>query len=428
MRFAAWITPFWLVPLAALQSIPGTGALRTLFLLAGALHLALWWRRVRPAPLRLRGAAEAWLWAALTVWLAVHATLLALDTVGSLGAFAREWTKLALMFVLGALAARLHAEQGRAQLLVALFLGAFVHVVATLAAQIESLAQGSGLAWGRSLLGNYGYASPFVTAAFLWLVADGAARLCLGRRLLPWPGALTAFLASLALAAEALLGAKAGIGLSLVLGLAVAAGVAARRALPAAQRVGFAAFLAGALVLVLAVNAPRWQGALAAAAAGWRDAAADEFWKRSMHNPPFDAAGQSFYVRAGWLRAGLEGIAQRPLGSGYASDAFGRHVADRHGVQGMVSSHSGWVDFALANGIPGLALLAALYGVLIRRGLRAFGAGEAAGLVLALFALHGFLRAAIDGTLHGSRFTGAALTLGALWLYSARSHRAPATA
>ena len=151
---------------------------------------------------------------------------------------------------------------------------------------------------------------------------------------------------------------------------------------------------------------------------------------RSISGPDIaNAAGSqnldaSFYLRTIWAKTGLSGIAEHPLGMGYGIDAFGRYVHERYGIPRMISSHSGWIDFALANGIPGLVLLLALALAMMRRGLRAFRTGSPAGLALALFTFHYIVRCAIDGNLAGSRLTGFAFTAGLLWYATLRDRRA----
>lgn len=122
---------------------------------------------------------------------------------------------------------------------------------------------------------------------------------------------------------------------------------------------------------------------------------------------------ESAYARADWARQAVEAIARKPLGIDYGHDAFGRAVEMRYGHKGMGSSHSGWLDFALANGIPGLALLLALGIAVVADGWHRFrdrGDGYAPMLTITVFG-H-LLRCLLDGHLSGWRFALFALTLG----------------
>src|SRR6185295_6060727 len=113
---------------------------------------------------------------------------------------------------------------------------------------------------------------------------------------------------------------------------------------------------------------------------------------------------ESAYMRASWTREAVRGIAGHPLGLGFGHDAFGRSVQERHGIAGWGSSHSGWLDFALAVGLPGLALLIVTGVLAVRGGWRQFRAhGDPAGLLFSFF-VGGYLsRCLLDGHLSGWR-------------------------
>jgi hypothetical protein len=421
------MTMLWLPPLLAMQSIPGTGALRTLMLLFGIVHVAWWWRRSLPSlhPLST-SKTEGWLFLTLTLWLLFQSAFIAPMPVVAMGQFAGEWTKLMLMAAIGLALARLHSNDDGRWLLVALFAASYLHVLATLGLQLVSLAKGGDLVYGHSLLGNYGYVSPFTTTAFIWLLVDGACRIWHGRPLLPWPAVVSFVMGLTALVAEMLLMAKAGQVMIVAMTLIVMAAFMWR---PRAPRRDVALALAVVLAVMFAFvqsGGHRWQGSGEAVVSAWQGpvdietlTGSDDEQARHRQLEP------SFYLRMVWARIGLEGIASHPWGLGYGSDAFGRHVAERFGVTGAISSHSGWLDFALANGIAGLVLWLALSAVLIWRGGHAFWAGRLVGLMLALLMLHHVGRALIDGILFGSRFTGFALVAGALWAMSVGKQNAP---
>jgi hypothetical protein len=165
----------------------------------------------------------------------------------------------------------------------------------------------------------------------------------------------------------------------------------------------------------------RWDGALESIRYGQ---AIEEHtsWMRTDEYVPGEALrvpehiNESFYLRAAWGTAGLRGLAEHPLGRGYGSNAFGRYLAEKYGVQGAVSSHSGWLDFALANGIPGLVLLLALSAALCIRGWQSFvnntGIG---GLALAFVTIAYISRCLIDGQISTSKLMAFALVSAVLW-------------
>ncbi|WP_170211731.1 O-antigen ligase family protein [Rhodoferax bucti] len=71
----------------------------------------------------------------------------------------------------------------------------------------------------------------------------------------------------------------------------------------------------------------------------------------------------STYQRVSWARAGLELLKDHPLGYGLIKHSFGalaiQKWSDFHKPDGnnRGATHSGWLDFALAFGIPGLLLV-----------------------------------------------------------------------
>ena len=70
----------------------------------------------------------------------------------------------------------------------------------------------------------------------------------------------------------------------------------------------------------------------------------------------------------------------------------------------MVSSHSGWLDFALAAGIPGLVLLLLTAALAIRGGWRQFrDHDDPAGLMLTFLVGSYLLRCLLDGHFSGWR-------------------------
>jgi len=418
------LTLLWLPLLVGLQSIPGTGALRTLLLLLGVAHI-LWWRtRSRPQFGTVHGGVEGWLFLALSTWLLIQATLISSSPEASLAQWADEWLKLLLMALIGINIARLHAHTP-SWLITALFAGVFLHVISTLGLQLLSWIRGGGLIYGDSLLGNYGYASPFTTATFAWLLADVACRLWHKQRLLPWPTAATVIFLVATLAAEMLLRAKAAqvmiaVLICVVLAIFLLYGKIRQKVILSAFP-----FLVLAAAIVFYTGSDRWEGASESIRLAW----AGPIDKQTLTGSDDPSAKvnrveQSFYLRMIWARTGLEGVADHPLGLGYGADAFGRYVHERFGISGMVSSHSGWIDFALANGIVGLVLFLAFAAALVRRGWLSFLTGSPAGAALALLVIHFVGRALIDGNLAGSRLTGFALLAGALWAMCAMQKNA----
>jgi hypothetical protein len=417
--YALLAAPLWIGGFVMLHSLPHTGALRSLLLLFGCANALLLWRRYAPPWRAVAGGAEGWLLAALTAWLLLQSALLAPAPGPALSALAADWGKALLGAAMGAAVALAARRAGTPPTLLptAVFCGFFVHVLLTIGYQAWLLARTGQTLPGESPLGNYGYVSPLVNGAFAMLLADAAQRLCGLRRLLPLAhgGLVAALLATLV--ANALLAAKAGLVLTLALTAAALLAVAAQR--PSWRRRILLGLLALLIVTVAAINfAPqsRWAGAMQAIADGldthgnhaWLDATLQTYAGTAIGSDP------SFYLRTAWAKVAVAGIAAHPLGLGFGADAFGREVLASYGVGGFISSHSGWLDFALANGLPGLALLLALAGALMRRGWKDFARGGG-GLALLLVTLNYIGRSAIDGNLTGSRLAGYAIVAGVLW-------------
>jgi hypothetical protein len=412
------IGAIWVAGLVSLQSIPGTGALRTFFLLAGITHLLFLALRSESQG-RPRWHVEAVLLGTLTVWLVVQSAFIAPRPADAVQALASEWPKFLLMTCLGIAAVRFAGRDERGPwIAVGLFVGHFLHVLSTLLFQAISLVRHGGLGLGNSFLGNYGYVSPFVTGALAFLLAEAVIRLR-GERWLPFShgGLILAILATLI--AQGLLTAKAGLVASLV--LLIAAMVATAKHTRQGHWVVVFATAALASVFFSLMVADRWRGAATSIAVAIRQpvdvATLDGLLAGTATDKPLD---ESFYLRARWARLGLEGIAEHPFGLGYGANAFGRYIVERGGASGAISSHSGWIDFALANGIPGLALLLTLGVAVMWRGWRSFLSGNPAGLACVLVTLNFFVRSAIDGMLAGSRFTGFAFCAAALWALATR--------
>jgi hypothetical protein len=167
----------------------------------------------------------------------------------------------------------------------------------------------------------------------------------------------------------------------------------------------------------------RWQGLRESIVIGWTSN--DTYWMTGDGEPwqkiipPATPSGDpletSAYLRAAMARQSIDLLANHPLGIGFGHDAFGRAIALKHGHSGMVSSHSGWLDFALGTGFVGLALLLATGGVAIRDGWKQFrDRRNAQGLLLAFFVGGYLLRCLLDGHLSGWRLGLFAFVVGVL--------------
>lgn len=407
----------WLPVFVGFQAIPHTGALRTLAGLVGVVQAITWVGRY-PVTRLGQTFPEVLVFVALTAWLAIPAFLQGWGQ--SAAHYLGEWGRLLLFAAFAAWFGRMAPRPALPLTMAALFAGCYLHVLGTLAVQATSFVRTGQLAWGMGLFGNYGYTSPYATTALVFLLADFVARSSSRQPLFSWSRGVSGSLLLSTLAAEFLLRSKAGqamagflIVAALFLGNGHTRGLARWRSLGAG--LGLLA-----LLLAIAFASGRWQALPDEIALALRHPPAKEALAAI---PPEVFATQgdgSFYLRMLWLRTAIAGIVAHPWGLGYGGDAFGRYLAERFGLAGAVSSHSGWADFALANGMPGLILLLLLAALLIHRGLLSWRKGHAVGLALALFTLHWVVRSAMDGLLYGSRILGFAFVTALLWVFAVR--------
>lgn len=401
------------------HSIPGTGALRSLFLLLLFTGVAAHTWRTRPRLSWPPLDATGYCLALLTAWLWFQSAFLAVDGPEPLRTFGTEWPKNLLIAACGIWLARsaLQARKGD-WVIIAVFCGFFAQVLCTLGYQIWHLLARGYIDYTASLFANYGYVSPLVDAALAIAAADAAGRICFRRRLLPLgPSGIAATWTMLVLALLAL-GSKASWINAIVMEVAVAATAAA--CVPR-YRQRILALALGAAVCIIALGVTvqgrvqgHWSGAIDSIRYG-HALEASNTWKGSGEKLP-KHFNESFYLRAAWGTAGWQGLMEHPLGRGYGSNAFGRFLAERYGVQGAVSSHSGWLDFALANGIPGLVLLLALSTALCIRGWQSFlGNTGVGGLALSFLTLAYISRCLIDGQISTSKLMAFALVSGVTW-------------
>lgn len=90
-------------------------------------------------------------------------------------------------------------------------------------------------------------------------------------------------------------------------------------------------------------------------------------WKDKTSPLPINENGvtvnASTYERVAWARAGLELLIDHPLGYGLINHSFGamaiRNWSDFHKPDGnnRGATHSGWLDFALGFGVPGILMV-----------------------------------------------------------------------
>ncbi len=402
----------WLAPLIALHGIPGTGFIRSILLLIGFIHLFWTIKNNEPIFSLLHKRPETWLLGALTLWLVIQSSVFSVSPLHSLKELSDHFGKILLLIWVAITLVRRRSEINASWMLHGVFAGFFIHVISTLSFQGWQYFNTGNLAIGDSFLGNYGYVSPYVTGSMAFLMADLASRYLGSGRLLNVPTWTIITGLFLAIAAQSMLAAKASLVMMIIMFFIASAAVMIRSRSSLSHLFVLAALgvTIGAGITFTNFFSNRWDGALE----NIDFAIKQEPDLKSTFQGSSHGDG-SFSLRYAWGKAGLDGISHRPLGYGYGSEGYGKYIFDHYNVTGAVSSHSGWIDYTLDNGIPGLMLLLALSAILVYRGWRSFLQGNPLGLALCLFVINYIGRCAIDGHLVGSRISGFAFAVAILW-------------
>jgi O-antigen ligase len=87
-------------------------------------------------------------------------------------------------------------------------------------------------------------------------------------------------------------------------------------------------------------------------------------WQEDSRNEqatrPINADGRevnhSTYSRTAWFVKGIDLLQENPLGSGFSHLAFRHYILQENPYSRIIMTHSGWLDYALGLGIPGLTL------------------------------------------------------------------------
>lgn len=149
----------------------------------------------------------------------------------------------------------------------------------------------------------------------------------------------------------------------------------------------------------------RWQTLVETAPIAW-DTKTHQAWRKVAPYPELLSGHQvdaSNYDRVAWAKEGLVLVKEYPLGTGYNRNAFGDGIDRKYDMGGTYRgghSHSGLIDFAIANGIPGLLLWLAFLGSLFYAGWSAFMMGSIAPGLTLMFIVSGFFsRSIVDSNL-----------------------------
>jgi len=87
-------------------------------------------------------------------------------------------------------------------------------------------------------------------------------------------------------------------------------------------------------------------------------------WQEDSRNEqatrPINSEGRevfhSTYSRTAWFVKGVDLLQENPLGSGFSHLAFRHYILQENPYSRIIMTHSGWLDYALGLGLPGLVL------------------------------------------------------------------------
>ncbi|MCX7148899.1 MAG: O-antigen ligase family protein, partial [Rhodocyclales bacterium] len=397
-----WFWQAWIAAIVFIFPIPHTIALRNLVLLIGLLILLATLRRTAPpaGPPQLRSAA--WGLVAITAWLVFHSIAVSPAPTLALDNLRGDWL---LPLLTAALAAFAATRTGSHRAIRATFAALLAHMLWVLGWQFWLwVTNGMSGGWpaGAVPFGERDYQSSLNGFLVAILIAERLAVLSVGPVAALFPGRLGWAALAVSLVADIALRTRNGTVVSLVLLLAATVWMARRRRhflllLLVAAALGGASFALDS----------RWSGLKESIVVGWNSPSV--YWMSGdpALRPPMPSGAdleESAYLRAAWSRQAVLAIGEHPLGLGFGRDGFGRVVAEKYNFPGMVSSHSGWLDFALGAGLPGLALLLFTSGLAIRGGWRQFRQhDDVAGLMFSFLTGGYLLRCLLDGHLSGWR-------------------------
>lgn len=416
----------WLFAVIGVYPIPHTIALRNLILLAGMVGYGIQHFRLPSIP-RERMVLPPLLLAALgmlavlTVWMPMQIFLFGMFPTQSFAMWRGDWlVMLGIAAFVFFLARQLtcHCIHAGKMLLTAVVTALAAHMVAMLAYQLYLLPQYGIQVLGLMPFGERDYHTGLCVPLLALVMGEWYARLTQKPSALHVSQRTLYALFLLALIATVTIRARNGV--MLALGALIAFGLAvawARNALT--SRRGVATLLGGGLLLgifiVVAFHSDsRWTAFTESA-----ELAVDIHGHRQWlfgGEVPKTADGstidESAYDRTAWATAALEQIAARPWGVGYGHKAFGWAINDAYHVHtGHESSHSGILDFTLANGWLGTLLWLLFVALLVRY---ALSLRSAAGYMLAAHTLAWLGRIVLDGHFSGFRLEMFALTTGLL--------------
>ncbi|MCM2288580.1 MAG: O-antigen ligase family protein [Sulfuritalea sp.] len=397
-----WFWQAWLAAIVFIFPIPHTIALRNLLLLIGLLALLATLRRAPRPSLPAALVPAAWALLATTIWLLLHSFAVAPAPTVALDNLRGDWIVPLLTAVL---AAFVTPRAGARRALLAVIAALLAHMFWVFGWQLWLLATigpfGNHYS-GIVPFGERDYHSSLNGFLLALLLAERLAVQSVGSVAALFPARFAWTALAVSLVADIALRTRNGTIVSVLLIFAATLWMARRK--PRYLLILLAVMMFGGASVALD---PRSSGLKESLSIGWNSPSL--YWLKSDPAllPPTATGAKleySAYLRGALAHQAVQAIAEHPFGLGFGRDGFGRAVELKYGDKGLVSSHSGWLDFALGTGLPGLALLLLTAGLAVRGGWRQFRRhDDAAGLMFSFLAGSYLLRCLLDGHLSGWR-------------------------
>jgi hypothetical protein len=363
------------------------------------------WRRFIPAlPLKI--------YFLLTLWIVLCVILFADNRILSFHEIWGQWIRSALAGTLGLLLASLSASRrlrlSSAAVLTILMLAIFSQVLLHDVDMLWQLAKTGHFPFGETrILESKTVLSYVVNMVLAFSAAELMGRVLFKRRYMPLPGVFFVFVGLFCIFASYTLQARNGmIG---TLALLVSCSLLfwfVKRKTTNNILLGSLALLIFSGIITLGWFAyksdPRWKSLLQTVPVAW-DTQGHQEWIHRKY-PLLDdgtVADGSNYERIAWAKEALLQIAREPIGIGYNRNAFGVALKKIHpDLVETTHSHSGILDFTIANGIPGLIIFLALLWVCFQQGLLAFFNNYSPQGLLLAFIVSGFFgRSLVDSNI-----------------------------
>lgn len=409
--------------------IPGFSVPRNVLLIGLILSCAFVYRiTISASPInpKIHLNAEIIVFFILSMWMILQSSLWAIDPTASLSDLTEEWIGSILLAALGYLTVRQISSVNRYVyiLIGSIVFALFAHAACVLMFQVSDFLQTGIYKLGSTPYADYSYLSTPINMAIALLVAGIVSQWLGDNKLFPWRYRIT--LTLLALSSIAALAIKARNGIISIFVILFVAGllISARSSKRSKSYIHFFTLIlvATGLLSITFHTDSRWHSFVETVPVAW-DIESHKAWldKEKYPIPTLpsgSAVDLSAYDRISWIRVALEGIASHPIGFGYGTPAFGRYINSQYHMDGFVSSHSGLLDFTLANGLPGLFLLLLFFFFLFKRGWKAWIGGNPFGLALILILTNYFVRICLDGHFGSFRLNMTAFLLGILYYLS----------